>query len=152
MVTNIGRLEQDGKQPLSGDQAKQLLAILQPLRAKDKLTQDEAKDTFFAVQKVLTMEQRTAIDALPVLRRGGGRPGGPGVGGFGGAPGAGGSAGMGGGRPGAGPGGAGGGQRRQFDPEAMKDFNPFNPANPMGGQRSAGRMAKFFTDLEAKAK
>jgi len=155
LARNIGRMEREGQYKLTPAQAKQILEILQPLRTQPKLTQDEAKDTIRALQQVLTMDQRTEVAKLQAAtppggnRRGGGAggPGGgagrPGGNGGQGAPGAGSRGGPAGSRQ--------GGDRPRFDPEAMKDYNPFNPASTgMGGQRAAGRWEEFFTALEAK--
>jgi len=153
LVGNIGRLEQEGKNKLTPAQAKQLLGILQPLRTQPKLTQDDAKEAIRSLQAALTMDQRTEIGQMPERRFGGGNrggQGGPGGQGMGGAGGQGGGAprgqgGQNGGRP--------GGQRPQFDPAAMKDFNPFNAqSGGMGGPRAAARYDEFFKALEAKAK
>ena len=136
LVENIGRLDTEGKHPLTKQQAKDTLAILTPLRTQEKLTQDDAKETIRALQKVLTIDQRTEISQMPEQRWGGGGQGGPG--------------GPGGARPGGGnvsP----GGQRPSFDPAAMKNFNPLNPSSGMGG-RGAAHMDNFFQTLEAKAK
>ena len=121
LVGNIARLEQEGMQPLTAAQAKAMLGILTPLRTQDKLSQDGAKETVRALQKVLTQEQRDEIAKMPE-QRGGGR-GGPVVD-----------------RP--------RGERPAFDSPAMKNFNPFNPSTggPMGGRWEA-----FFKQLEAKA-
>lgn len=167
LVGGIDRMERDGKNKLTAAQAKQILGILQPLRAQPKLTQDQAKETIRALQPILTMDQRTEVGTLSARRGGGGNrgggtggPGGSG-GGFGG-PGGGGQGGPGGGAQGGpgsgGPGGPGaqgrsGGNRPPFDPAAMKDFNPFNPqSGGMGGPRAAARWDEFFKTLEATAK
>ena len=156
----IMRLEQ-GQHKLTAAQAKQILDILQPLRTQPKLIQDEAKETQFALQKVLTMEQRTEVNAVPERGSGGGFRGPGGAGGSGGNGGPGMSGGPGGpGGPGGAmrrPGGQNGdrpnGQRRQFNAEAMKDYNPFNPqSGGMGGPRAAERWDAFFKALEEKAK
>lgn len=160
LVGNIGRLEREGKNPLTADQAKQILGVLTPLRSQKTLTQDDAKTAIRDVQKVLTEEQRNEIAAFPERGPGGG-PGGSG----GGQGGPGGSGGMrGGGRPGGpggpptggGPGGAGGNRPRGggqgFDPASMQNFNPlYNGEDaPMGG-RMAERWNKFFEGLQQKA-
>jgi len=153
LASNIGRLERDGQHKLTAKQAQQLLAVLQPLRAQPKLTQDEAKETTRALQQVLTMDQRTEIGKMPEQRFDGGNRGAGGSGGAGsaGAPGMGGPGGSGGGAP-RGQGGSRG-DRPRFDPAAMKDFNPFNPqSGGMGGPRAAARWDEFFKALEAKAK
>ncbi|MHB0937960.1 MAG: hypothetical protein ACYC6A_16350 [Armatimonadota bacterium] len=138
LVGNIGRLEQEGQHKLTPKQAKQTLDVLQPLRKQPKLTQDEAKETQRALQAILTADQLAEIEKMPERRFGGNQNGG-----------AGGPV----GRTPDGQGRQNGGQRRQFDPEAMKNYNPFNPqGGGMGGPRAAARWDEFFTALEAKAK
>lgn len=135
MAGNIGRLDKETKTPLTKAQAKAVLAVLKPLRAKPKLTQDEAKKALKGLKKVLTEKQLTEIGKMkPEDRRGGQRMG------------------SGNGDRPRGE-GNGGGQRRRFDPDAMKNFNPFNPSKDApGGERSAKRWQEFFAALEKKAK
>lgn len=154
-------LDQNPKTKLTAAQAKKILAVLQPLRNKSKMTQDEAKDALKKIKAALTVDQLNALARYEQERRnrrggpggfgGGGmgmRPGGPGGPGGPGAPGAPGA------RPG-GPGGPGGGpgQFRMPDPAQMKDFNPFKP-NPQAGpfgQRGAEYWKTFFTKLQQRA-
>jgi hypothetical protein len=133
LLNNISRLDKDGKYPLSKTQAKSLLDILLPLRTQGQMTQDDAKDTIKTVQIVLTIDQRTTIGEMPQRQpgAGGGAPGGPGGAGFQGGP--------------------GGAPRAQFDPVAMKDFNPLNPKTVMPGRNNGKRMDDFFAALQAKA-
>lgn len=155
MVRHIGDIDKDPKYKLTPAQAKKVLAVLQPLRSKPKMTQDQAKAALKALKPIFTMTQLNAMARIPASpggRRqgggmgmggpGGGRPGGPG-----GAPG--------GNRPG-GPGGSGGTAGRPgFDPNAMKDFNPFYAKAAPGdqfGARNAKRWNAFFTGLQARAK
>lgn len=134
MAANIGRLS-ESKAPLTPKQAKAVLAVLQPLRKKTSLTQDEAKDSTKKLKAVLTEKQLTAIGKMKPEHRFGG-PGGQG-------------------RPG-GQGGQGrmpqmqpGQGRPRFDMSAMKNFNPFNPpkGTPMA-ERGAKRMNDLFDDLK----
>lgn len=154
LVGGLMQLEQEGK-PLSAKQAKQVLAILQPLTKKQKLTQEEARKAQFALQKVLTAAQLNTISRMRAEARrrrgeGSGRP----RNGF-----------MGGGAPGGGAGGnhqSPGGRERQsgarfmqMDPAKLKNFNPFyfsgKPETPMM-ERYRSRMKKFMTELGKKAK
>ncbi|MHB9129549.1 MAG: hypothetical protein ACYDBB_00480 [Armatimonadota bacterium] len=126
LVRNIGRLEEDGKQALSKDQAKRLLVVLTPLKTKSKLTQDEAKETIKAVRAILSTAQRDEIAKMKPERQGrrsgqGGEQQRP------------------------------AGSRPQFDPDAMKDFNPFNPPKDSPMARGAERMQQFFDGLGKKA-
>lgn len=131
----IGRLEEGQTHVLSAAQAKQLLAVLTPLRSKPTLTQDEAKDTIKAIQSILTAEQREAISTMrPERDRQQGGPGGAGMG-----------------RP-SGQRPPGGGRRMPMDLDAMKNFNPFNTSqkSPMA-QRGGRGIEQLFTVLEKKA-
>jgi len=138
LVDKIARLDQHGAQPLTAAQAQQMLAILTPLRAQEKLTQGAAKETIDALQQVLTSAQRTEISEMPEARHGGGqgRPNG------------------GGGGAGNGAGGQGGadrrasGERPRWDRDAMQNFNPFHSS---AGGPGAGRMETFFAQLQTKA-
>lgn len=136
---NIGRLETEPTTtPLTQQQAKQVLTLLQPLRAQTTLSQDQAKDALRGLKSVLTELQLTQVGAMKSPQNAMGRQGGQGGGAQGG--------GQGGGQQGNRP-------RMQFDPAAMKDFNPFNPPkdSPMASGRQAARWEALFTDLEAKA-
>jgi len=155
MVRHIGDIDKDPKYKLTPAQAKKVLGVLQPLRSKPKMTQDQAKAALKALKPIFTVAQLNAMARIPASaggrRQGGGMgmggPGGPGggrPGGPGGAPG--------GNRPG-GPGGAAG--RPAFDPNAMKDFNPFYAKAAPGdqfGARNAKRWDALFTGLQARAK
>ncbi|HEY3418600.1 MAG TPA: hypothetical protein VGM23_17120 [Armatimonadota bacterium] len=143
---NIGKLEEEGKVPLTPAQAKAVLAVLEPLRTKTTLSQDEAKDALKGLKAALNEQQLTEIGKMKQPQRGRGQGGGMGQGGQGGGMGQGGGRGQGGGT------GQGGGQRRAFDPNTMKDFNPFNPPkdSPMA-QRGIERWNKFFDALKKKA-
>ena len=140
---NIGRLEAGlTTTPLTQQQAQQVLALLQPLRTQSTLTQDQAKDTLRGLKNVLTLTQLTQIGAMKSRNSQGGQAGGQ----------------LGGGQGGGQSGGGGGGQqgnrpRMQFNPAAMKDFNPFNPpqGTPMASGRQAARWEELFADLQAKA-
>ena len=137
-VGNIGRMEHEGRTPLTPAQATSLLAVLTPLRTKTSLTQDEAKAVSEQITPILTAEQLAEIEKMPAPRAGGGQGNGGGNGG-----------GM---RAGAGGQGGAGGQRPRMDTEAMKDFNPFNPpaGSPMA-ERGAARWQRFFDNLTKKA-
>lgn len=136
MVRHIGEIDKDSKYTLTAAQAKKVLAVLQPLRSKSKLTQDQAKDVLKQLKPIFTVNQLNAMarikDPQPGTRpptagrtQGQGRPGG--------------------GTPGV---------RPRFDPNAMKDFNPFysNPkATDEISKRRAKRWNDFFTALQKKA-
>lgn len=149
-VRHIGEIDKDPKYTLSPAQAKQVLAVLQPLRSKPKLTQDQAKSALIGLKKIFNVQQLNAMARIKDRRPGGpggqGRPGGGmGMGGPGGGQ----------GRPGGfgGPGGPGG-NRPRFDPNKMKDFNPFyakvKADDPMAAGR-AKRTNEFFASLQSKA-
>lgn len=153
-LRGLDDLDKDPKTKLTAAQAKKILAVLQPLRNKPKMTQDDAKNALKQIKAALTVNQLNALARMEAERRnrrgGPGGPGGPGgagmrPGGPGGAPGA---------RPG-GPGGAGGagGRFQMPDPSTMKDFNPFNPRPEMGqfAQRGAEYWKTFFSGLQQRA-
>lgn len=176
MFRGIGRLEEDGKTPLTPQQAKAILAVMTPLRTKATLTPEEAEKARTQLDAQLTQAQRDAIAQAAQNRGGwgggqrggfgGGQAGGPGgqAGAPGGAPssvpgpwqgrvGGGQTGGPGGqaGAPGGAPGGPGGG--RGMGAPMDPNMNPFNPSgnNPMAG-RMAERNKAIFDALEAKAK
>jgi len=141
----LAALEKTDKGTLTQSQAKQILDIMTPLRSKPKLTEEEAKQTLARVNKVLTAGQLKAIADAESGRgdhqgpRDGQRPPPP--------------AGATGQKP---PEGAPGPphQPRQFDPEAMKDFNPFYTGGPNGGGMGPAqgrRLDTFFDALKKKA-
>lgn len=140
MMANIGRLEAEGNAPLTKQQAKTILAVVEPLRKKPTLTQDEAKQTATKVKAVLTAKQLTEMGKMKQPERRGGQGQGMGQG-----------RGMGMGQ-GMGQGQNGQRSRMNFDPIAMKNFNPFNASgnNPMAA-RSAKRMNEMFDALKLKA-
>lgn len=150
LVGNIARLEREGANKLTAQQAKEILGIMQPLRSKEKLTQDDAKDTIRGLQRILTTAQRDEIAKMPEMRRGSG-PGGPGGAGPRGQGGSGAPGGSGGpGRPGGG--NRQRGERPRFDPAAMKNFNPFNSSSTgPTGARGAARWDTLMKELEKKA-
>ncbi len=153
MVRKIGQIDQDPKYTLKPIQAKQILAVLKPLRSKPKMTQDQAKAALKQLKAVLTIDQLNAMARIKQPQRMGGGAGGgqgmgrPGGGGFGGP----GMGGQGMGRTG---GAQGMGARPPMDMNAMKNFNPFYK-NPKGEQgfmaRGAKRTDAFFAALQAKA-
>lgn len=162
----IGEMDKDPKTKVTKDQAKKIMAAVQPWSSKPTMTDDQA----LAVNKKITAALNlTQIKKMATLAQqqprwggggGGGRPGGGG--GFGGPGGGGppgGGGGFGGGRPGGGgPGGGGaGGGRGGFDPASMpdpKEYNPLNPATyPSGrmGERQKQRFTEFMTMLKTRA-
>lgn len=140
-------LDRDAKTKLTPAQAKKILAVLQPLRNKPKLTQDEAKNALKQIKAVLTVNQLNALARYEADRRN--RRGGPG-GGIGMRPGGMGGPGS---APGARPGGPGGARPQMPNPSQMKDFNPFKPNPQMGpfGQRAAEYWDRFFKGLQQRA-
>jgi hypothetical protein len=161
MVTRgIQDIERSDTTKLKPAQAKQILALLTPLKKQPNITEEQAKGHIQKLQHIFDTRQQTTIDQTIQRgqRRGGGFGGGGGGGrpggGFGGPPGGGPP---GGGRPGGGFGGPPGGGRpgggfAAFDPSKIKNVNPFNPdkASPMY-QMQADRNAKLFTFLAARA-
>jgi len=79
-VGKIARLEKEQKAPLTAEQAKSLLAVLQPLRSQPTLTQDQAKEALKQVNAVLTDTQLTEIGKMKDRPRGNGSRGGQGRG------------------------------------------------------------------------
>lgn len=194
-VGRISRLETEGKTPLTVTQAKDIMAVITPLKTQKELTQDQAKSALERIKKVLTSQQITAVEQVPQFGRGNGGASGPGAGGRGPgaggqgftgrgpgvngqgaggrAPGAGGqgdaggqgyagrgpgAGGPGAGGPGAGrrnpgTGGPGGGVGRpNFDPAAMKNYNPFNTSTAGGGMgRGGGLLTSAIAQIEKKA-
>lgn len=149
LMGGIGRLETEGKQPLSATQARKVLTAIAPLRKAGMPDEQTVKTALAGLKGALTEAQLTLMRQPPPGGFGGPGGGNRGTGGSGGAMGGnrGPGGGMGGppggmgggpGRPG-GPGGPGGGQR----------MNPFDPAN-------TSPFAQFLKDLvkklEAKAK
>ena len=146
MTQHIAIIDRDSKYTLTKAQAKKVLGVLQPLRKKPKLTQDEAKATLKKLKPIFTVKQLNAMAKIKPPRRSPGMPGG-GYGGQGG-----GQGGPGGGPPG---GGQPGANRPSFDPNAMKDFNPFYSkvkADDEFAARRARRWNQFFTTMDNKAK
>jgi len=145
MVRHIGIIDKDSKHTLTPVQAKQVLSVLKPLSSKSKLTQDEAKQALKDLKKVFTVDQLNAMARIkpPQMGRRPGGQGGPGGPGGQGGPG--------------GPGANGNrqGNRMRWDPNAMKDFNPFYTKVSQSDPRSADRAKRwndFYKSLDKKAK
>lgn len=131
MVRHIGEIDRDPKYALTAAQAKKVLAVLTPLRSKPKLTQDQAKDALKSLKTVFTVTQLNAMAKIKTRRPGGGQWGGR-------------------------PGGQGGDRagRPHFDPDAMKDFNPFYSKVTKGDEFSAQRAKRwddFFKTLQDRS-
>lgn len=133
LVENIGRLEENGKAPLTSAQAKSVLAVLKPLRESDSLEEASARDAVTAMRGILTDKQYSVISAFPPerqFRRNGPPPSGRGPMGpppNGGSP----------------PNGA---------PRSMEEFNPLNgPPGPIPDQQGPGGLDKVFDDLQKKS-
>lgn len=132
-VRHIGDIDKDPKYTLSPAQAKQVLAVMKPIRAKSKLTQDQAKQALKDLKKIFTVAQLNAMAKIKTPagqhRMGSGGPGGPG--------------------------GNAQGNRPRMDAAAMKDFNPFytkaGKSDP-GAMGRAKRTNDTFSALEKKAK
>jgi len=130
MAGHIEQINKDKKYTLTSAQAKSVLAVLKPLRTQAKLTQDQAKNALIKLKKPFTAAQLNAMARIKpkVQQR---RPDGP---------------------PRQ---GSQSGQRPHFDPNAMKDFNPFytkvDPKDKRAVERSK-RWNDFFAALEKKAK
>jgi hypothetical protein len=135
MVRHIGEIDKDAKYRLSPDQARRVLKVLDPLRARPKMTQDQAKDALRSLKPIFNINQLNAMARIKPPQFGGGQRG------------QGGPGGQGMGRPG------GNGQRRPMDMNAMKDFNPFYAkAAPGGfGAERAKRTQLFITTLHERA-
>lgn len=144
MAHHIGAINNDPKHTLSPAQAKQVLAVIKPLKTKPKLTQDQAKQALKNLKKIFKVDQLNAMAKIKAPQRR------PGMGGMAGQGGPGGPGGM--GRPG----GMGSmGNRPPMDPNAMKNFNPFYAKADKSAPRAMDRvkrMAGLFSGLESKAK
>lgn len=133
LIRNIGRLDNETKEALTPTQAKNILAVLDPLRKLKSLDESTAKDAIKAMQAVLTDKQRSAISTLPSedpfkrnnKQMGPPPPGGP----------------MPSGPP---PGGSPGLMGSEFNPLSIPPEGP-------GGQGRPGGMEKIFDDLKKKS-
>lgn len=148
LAGQISMLNADKAHALTRDQSRAVLKLLYPLRDKPKLPAAEAKEVTVRLRKVLTKSQLETISKIRPQFGPGGRRQMP----------------QGERRNGQmqqrGPGSQGENQTgevrrpRRFDPEAMKDFNPFY-AKPAKGDPMAERMSHrwddFFKDLWARA-
>jgi hypothetical protein len=141
LVGNVGKLDGETDTPLTKDQAKQILAQLEPLRTVASMTQDEAKDNIKKLQAILTSEQRDNIAKMKVPTRRLNGPGGSG------GQGGGGQTGAGAGATGA-AGGQGGNSQRGGGFKMEANFNPFNTT---GNERAAKRYEKLFSALQDRA-
>lgn len=160
-LRGLEMLDKDAKTKLTPAQAKKILAVLQPLRNKPKMTQDDAKNALKQIKAALTVNQLNALARFEAERRNrrGGPGGGPGGGGMGMRPGD--RGGPSGGAPGARPGGVqgarqgtpGGSRPQMPDLSQMKDFNPFKSNPRMGpfGQRAAEYWDNYFKGLQQRA-
>jgi len=132
MAGHIGEIDKGKKYTLTPTQAKQVLAVLKPLRQKPKLTQDQAKQALKNLKKIFTAAQLNAMARIkPKFQPGQTRE-----------------------RPSGQPRDSQPPQR-QWDPNAMKDFNPFYAKAPKGDKRAEERVKRwneFFAALEKKAK
>ena len=131
MVGHIGDIDKDKKYTLTPTQAKKVLAVLNPFRSKPKMTQDQAKQVLKDMKKVFTATQLNAMAKIKPKPRTGQDHGPQGQQS----------------RP------SQGGQRH-FDPNAMKDFNPFYTKVAKGDKRAEERvkqMNEFFAALQKKA-
>lgn len=147
LLRNIGELEKSKTAALTKPQAKSVVGLVNPWKAKPKMTDDDAKALFIKVNAVLTAKQKAELDKLAAMDRRfgpGERSSGPGGGGPGG--------------PGGGFGGPGGGAP---DPAKMKEFqamreklsgffkmyNPFYPPTKYKEYNDLPeRMQKSFTE------
>jgi len=147
MVGHIQEIDKDKKYTLSADQAKKVLAVLNPLRSKPKLTQEQAKQALKDLKKIFNAGQLNAMARIKpkFSSHGPGQGNGQRPPGDGQQP------------SGNDPGGPGsGGARRHFDPNTMKDFNPFYAPKAKTDDKSAQDRSKrwndFFSAMEKKAK
>ncbi len=95
VIRGIGELEKAKKAPLTKDQAKKIVAAINPWKAKPKMTEDEAKSLYGKINTTLTTKQKNELDKMAAQNRrfsSGERGGGSGgAGGQGGGPGGGGT-------------------------------------------------------------
>lgn len=132
-VRHIGEIDKDPKYALKPDQAKRMLAVLKPLRAKPNLTQDQAKQALKDIKPILTVDQLNAMARIKPMPRGGQMR----------------SGGASGGPPGGGQG------RPRMDPSTMNNFNPFYTDPKAKDERAtlrAKRWDVFYTKLERESK
>lgn len=161
----VAEFEKDPKTALTKDQAKKILAVVNPWKTKPIMTDANAKDMLKKVGATFTPAQAKKLAQIMSERGGfGGGGGGGRMGGGGGMGGGmrmgGGAPGGGGGRPGGGgPGGPGGGfdmatMKKRFD-TMMKGYNPLNfktiPESPMK-ERSIKPLKDALAALDKKAK
>ena len=153
VAMGIGMLEMSGKNALTPEQAKKVLAILTPLRSKPKLPEAEAEKALNTLTKVLTADQLEAMTPRrpesgsgdrPAQRPPDGlqvpRPPRDGMQ----AP-----------RPPQGDRPTGTNERRMPDRNMFEDFNPFYTkasGDDPRAERWHSRMNEFFAALEKKAK
>ena len=95
VIRGIGELEKAKKAPLTKDQAKKIVAAINPWKAKPKMTEDEAKSLYGKINTTLTTKQKNELDKMAAQNRrfssgDRGERGGGGAGGQGGGPGGGG--------------------------------------------------------------
>lgn len=126
LISNVGRIEEEGKAALTPAQAKSMLALLQPLRELESLDEPAAEDAIVALQDILTDQQRSAISALPPdpqFRRSGPPPG-----------------------------QASSGPPPGAAADRLGSFNPLKPhVGRQGNKQHPGHLAKLFDDLEKKS-
>src|SRR4051812_27839118 len=62
VTRGIENCERSSNAKLKPDQAKKILGVLAPLKKKDKLTQDEAKEDIKKLQTILDQKQLAEVD------------------------------------------------------------------------------------------
>src|SRR5687767_15931313 len=70
MIRGLGEIDKDPSTKLTSGQAKGLMGVLKPWQAKDKMTQDDAKNVMKATKKLLTTKQLNALSRIPDRRPG----------------------------------------------------------------------------------
>lgn len=153
LIRNIGDLEKNNKKPLAKDQAKKVLAAVNPWKVKPKMTDDEAKKLYGTINTVLTSPQKNELDKMAAQNNhfGSGDRGGQGGGGGAGGPG-------GGGNPPSPEEMKKFQQTRQLMQTFMKTMNPFYPPQnykelkslPERMQESMAKRYKARTEILAK--
>jgi hypothetical protein len=155
LQTLMRKVEQLDREPgfeLTKAQGTKIVGIIKPWRTKPEMTNDQANGVMKSLTGVLTPKQTAKMVTMPMGRRGGGGPGGPGGGRMAGGPGgpgggrmAGGPGGPGGGRMAGGPNGAPGGGRpggagAPGGPGGPGGGRPGGPGGRMGGPGGSFKM------------
>jgi hypothetical protein len=148
-VRVLDEMDQEGKHPLTAQQAATVLGAIRPLQSKENLDEGSARRTLAQLKGVLTPEQQQDIEAASARSPfGGSRPPGGGAGAAGGP-----GAARGPGAPtGANPSGAAAGSTTGGGPQPFNPLSVQAPANNERAARRAERIRGFTARIEQRAK